>query len=243
MDQIADVELARSCAAAPAPGVGADDITLTLLDDRLLVREAMAAGLVQAPGLRMASCFSDVHALLEADPAELGQVILSSYVLDGDRLDGIAMIRLLRAQRPQQPVLIVTAAAGPGLVAMALRAGADGVVSEARPQHELLAAIRAVADGQTHIARDVALPWPASPCRAGDIHAPLMVLEHPWLTDHEREVLRCCLAGLPVIRIAAKLGRSAHTISTQKRTGFRKLNIHSDFDLFALFRSAPEPGA
>ena len=235
MDQIADVELARSCAAAPATGVAAAGITLTLLDDRLLVRAAMAAGLAQAPGLRMAGGFSDVHALLDADPATLGQVILSNYVLDGDRLDGIAMIRLLRAQRPQHRVLICTAAAGPGLVAMALRAGADGVISEARPPHALLEAIAAVAAGQTHIARDPALPWPASPCRAGDIHAPLMALEHPWLTDHEREVLRCSLAGLPVIRIAAKLGRSAHTISTQKRTAFRKLNIHSDFDLFGLF--------
>ena len=235
MDQIADVELARSCAAAPASGVATACITLTLLDDRLLVRDAMAAGLQQVPGLQMAGGFSDVDALLEADPAELGQVILSNYVLAGDRLDGIAMIRLLRAQRPHQRVLIATAAAGPGLVAMALRAGADGVVSHARPPHELIAAIRAVAAGQTHIARDPALPWPASPCRAGDIHAPLLVLEHPWLTDHEREVLRCCLAGLPVIRIAAKLGRSAHTISTQKRTAFRKLNIHSDFDLFGLF--------
>lgn len=236
MDQVADVELARSCATAPASSVVAACVTLSLLDHRVLVREGVAAGLAAEPGLRVMAGFGDVRALLDADPAQLGQVILSNYVLGDDDLDGIAMIRLLRAERPQQRVLISTAAAGPGLVAMALRAGADGVVSDTRSHHALIDAIQAVAAGQTHIARDPAQPWPASPYRPGDIHAPLMVLEHPWLTDHEREVLRCSLAGLPVIRIAAKLGRSAHTISTQKRTAFRKLDIHSDFDLFGLLQ-------
>lgn len=208
-------------------------IGVTLLDHLVLNRDALAWRLGQEPGLQVGRCFADVGALLEAAPDTLGEVIVSNYALAADSLDGIALIRVLREQRPRQRLLILTDAASPGLVNMAMRAGAGGVISRLRPYAEIVAGIRALATGHAPIARDPA----ASPSRyrRTDVNAALAVLDHPWLTEHERDVLRCCLAGLSVSQTAHKLERSAHTISTQKRCAFRKLDIDSDFELFALF--------
>jgi len=47
-------------------------------------------------------------------------------------------------------------------------------------------------------------------------------------------VLRLLLVGQSVTEIAQRLNRSIKTVSTQKQTAYRKLNIQSDAELFQL---------
>ncbi|MGL4907426.1 MAG: LuxR C-terminal-related transcriptional regulator, partial [Plesiomonas sp.] len=54
------------------------------------------------------------------------------------------------------------------------------------------------------------------------------------LTPKEREVLRCYINGMTVSEISLKFSRSVKTISAQKQSARRKLNIESDRDLFML---------
>jgi DNA-binding NarL/FixJ family response regulator len=57
------------------------------------------------------------------------------------------------------------------------------------------------------------------------------VLDDP-LTSREREVLSAVLKGMATGEIAAQLGRAASTISTQKASGYRRLGVRSDGELF-----------
>ena len=52
------------------------------------------------------------------------------------------------------------------------------------------------------------------------------------LTTRELEVIRLYVSGMTINEIAARLNRSKKTISTQKSTAMRKLNIDREVDLF-----------
>ncbi|AVJ22735.1 MULTISPECIES: helix-turn-helix transcriptional regulator [Pseudomonas] len=58
------------------------------------------------------------------------------------------------------------------------------------------------------------------------------LLSYPALSQREREVLRLCISGLTVTRIAEMSGRSLKTVSTQKLAAYRKLGLKNDMDLF-----------
>lgn len=56
----------------------------------------------------------------------------------------------------------------------------------------------------------------------------------PWigrLTDRELKVLRMYLAGMPVSEIARETGRNVTTISTQKKSVMRKMQVSNDVQL------------
>lgn len=211
-------------------------VRIALLEHQALVRDAYAARLRREPSVLPVGFHASASELLEVGEGSAVDVIVCSYALADHSLDGIGMIRLLHERRPAQRILVLTPAASPGLISMALAAGAHGVVSSGRPWAEIIAAIGEVASGQVPILRD-RVPLALSTRRLAGPAEFLLILDHPWLTEQEREVMRCCLAGLSVSQTAAKLLRSAHTISTQKRSAYNKLNIHTDFQLFALIRS------
>ncbi|MNL84804.1 Transcriptional regulatory protein RcsB [compost metagenome] len=60
------------------------------------------------------------------------------------------------------------------------------------------------------------------------------MLDGASLSDREREVIRCLLAGMTISDIAVKFGRSPKTISAQKGTAYRKLGVTTDNGLFKL---------
>lgn len=188
------------------------------------------------PRIIVVGQFAGFDELCRAGSGQSGDVLLCTYGLSETEVDGVAMIRRLRSTCPAQSVLVLTPVASAGLIAMAMEAGAAGVVSSRRPWADVIGAIVAVAAGQATILGDLASLARTSR-RRSEPSEPLQILDHPWLSAQEREVLRCCLTGLSVSDTARKLGRSAHTISTQKRSAYNKLKIESDFQLFALIRS------
>lgn len=210
-------------------------LRVSLLDHLALRRNALAARLATEPGITVVASSGDPRVYLASDLSARTDVLVSNYALARESLDGIALLQALQAADPCARTLVLTHAAGAGLAEMVIAAGAHGVVSRTRSWEELVSALRSVADGDLPILPDL-LPVVLLPVRPGDSDEPLLILDHPWLTAHERDVIRCCLAGLSVSAIAAKLGRSVHTVSTQKRGAYAKLGIRSDFELFRLVR-------
>lgn len=210
-------------------------LRVSLLDHLTLRRNALAARLATEPGFVVVASSGDPGTYLSPDRSAGTDVLVSNYALARESLDGIALLQALQAADPRARTLVLTHAAGAGLAEMAIAAGARGVVSRARSWEELVSAVRAVAEGDLPILPDL-LPVALLPVRPGDSDEPLLILEHPWLTAHERDVIRCCLTGLSVSAIATKLRRSVHTVSTQKRGAYAKLGIRSDSELFRLVR-------
>jgi DNA-binding NarL/FixJ family response regulator len=175
---------------------------------------------------------------LAAAPAD---VLLIDYSLGPEHVDGVSLIRALKAKFVESRILVLSSHYDPAIVALAMRVGADGFVGKSQSVNDIAKAIRAVASGARYLSHDMAyrLEEASVRCVKSEVQAPLVedgadLLAGVPLSVKEREVIRCFLEGMSVTQIARKFNRSTKTISTQKSTAFRKLGVTSDGELFKI---------
>jgi len=196
-------------------------VRVALLDDHALVLKGLIAHLEKSPAIVIVGSHASsrpFRAMLATMPVD---VALIDYSLAMDDIDGIALIKLLRASYPKMKIIVVSAH-DQGLVIHSLRqAGADAFVAKSQDPDDVIRAIDAVMTGREFLpVRD-----------GGDSPAVAPVMR---LSPREWEVIRQLLEGLTVGQIAARSGRSLKTISTQKSVAYRKLRISSDNELYLL---------
>ncbi|MEV8609161.1 response regulator transcription factor [Amycolatopsis sp. NPDC051373] len=132
---------------------------------------------------------------LLAVPGDLGGVVLLDLNLPG--LDGLEVLRRLRARAPRPRVVMLTTIGRASDIRRALAEGADGFVLEDSTGEELAAAVRAAHAGMTAVSAAVA--------------AELGVPAEPF-TPRERDVLALLGRGLSNRDIAAELGLAERTV-------------------------------
>src|ERR1700754_283563 len=195
-------------------------VRVALLDDHALVLKGLSAHLEKSPSIVIVGSHASsrpFRAMLATMPVDIA---LIDYSLAMDDIDGVALIKLLRASYPRMRILVVSAH-DQGLVIHSLRqAGADGFVAKSQDPDEVIRAIDAVMTGREYL-----------PPRDHDTTATAELVP---LSPREWEVIRQLLEGLTVGQIATRSGRSLKTISTQKTAAFRKLQIASDNELYLL---------
>jgi DNA-binding NarL/FixJ family response regulator len=127
-------------------------------------------------------------------------------------------------------------------VSLALRCGASGFIGKDSDPGHLLDGVRTVATGIAYLEpqmatlledRNISTQAPQAPAKDSKSAIDVLIKTNN-LTLREREVLRCCLAGMSVTQVADKFSRSIKTISTQKQSAFRKLGLGSDNELFRI---------
>ncbi|WP_413626329.1 response regulator [Luteibacter sp. Lutesp34] len=195
-------------------------VRVALLDDHALVLKGLVAHLEKAPSITIVGSHSSsrpFRAMLATMPVD---VAIIDYSLALDDIDGIALIKQLRAAYPRMKILVVSAH-DQGLVIHSLRqAGADGFVAKSQEPDDVIRAIDAIMTGRGFL-----------PQRGVESDEPPALVP---LSPREWEVIRQLLEGLTVGQIATRSGRSLKTISTQKSAAFRKLRISSDNELYLL---------
>lgn len=195
-------------------------IRVALLDDHEFILKGLASHLRQAAGLTVVgshSCSRAFRAMLAETPVD---VALVDYSLGTDDLDGVALVKALRAHHPQLRILVVSGHAEAVTVRMLLREGADGFFAKSQDANGMVEAITRVMSGETYLPPSLGAISPAKPPSP--------------LSPREWEVIRCFLDGMSVSQIAGKFNRSLKTISTQKSTAFKKLGVHTDAELFKM---------
>jgi DNA-binding NarL/FixJ family response regulator len=130
---------------------------------------------------------------------------------------------------PEVSVVVLSVFEEPEKILEAICAGADGYLTKATPPEELLAQIRAVADG-------------GSPLTSGVARTVLDLLRHIGLaetddpstrddrlelSERERQVLRCLMDGMAYKQVAERLDISIDTVRSHIRRIYRKLQVHS----------------
>jgi two-component system capsular synthesis response regulator RcsB len=215
-------------------------VRVMLLDDHALIRHGLASYLRQQPGFQIVGECATSRELLAALGRGPADLLLIDYSLGIDSADGLHLIRMLRVRHPTAKILVISAHNNPITAAMALSAGAGGFMGKSQDLDELLGAIHAVMEGRVYVARDLldassALYKLTAPELTCEDEITDLIRRAP-LTPREREVLRCCLEGLSVSKIAEKFNRSLKTVSGQKQSAFRKLGISTDNELFRISR-------
>ncbi|MFH8790588.1 response regulator [Streptomyces roseoverticillatus] len=212
---------------APEAG-GTGDIRVLVVDDQILIRAGVAALLRAAPGMEVVAEASGGEEAVALAAEHRPDVILMDIRMPD--LSGItAMERILcDAPSPAPRVLVLTTFDLDEYVYAALRAGAAGfLLKDAGPQR-LLAAVTAVAGGDTLFAPSVTRRLVEAFTRRAEASAstpPGTTLDA--LTGRELEVLRHTARGLSNAEIAAELVISEATVKTHLNRAMAKLGLCS----------------
>lgn len=215
---------------------------IALLDDHPVVLHGVSGQLAQVREMSVVGEFASGRELLAALAVQEIDVLIMDYSLGPKDIDGVSLLRMLRLRFPLLEILVMSGHGNPATATLAIRAGARGFIGKSRPMHELIEAIRSVAERKRYI--DPALvrsfKYEESNVPDTDDEGSMTLGGQASLSVREREVLRCVLDGMAVTTIAKKFSRSVNTISTQKQSAYRKLGIRSDAELFKMQHSLNE---
>ncbi len=124
-------------------------VRVALADDQDLVREGLQA-LLERLGVEVVLLAADGTELLERIEATPADVIVSDIRMPG--LDGISMVRELRARGDRTPVVMLTTFEDSDLLLAAVEAGAQGFLLKGASSEDLIAAIDRARRGEQWLA-------------------------------------------------------------------------------------------
>lgn len=220
------------CGAAPH-AAGKAGARLVVADDHLLVLDSLTALLATEFTIVGAVCSGE--ALVEAAARLAPDIALVDVGLPD--LTGIEAGIRVRRLSPKTAIVFMTMDANPDLVAAAFAEGAAGYVLKTDTVHDLVAALRVVADGGTWLTKAIA---------GGEI-ASLVAPRHDELAKlsaREREVLRYSAAGVAMKEVAHRLQITPRTVAFHKYRGMAALGLRTQSELlgFALKHGLIDPG-
>lgn len=201
-------------------------IRVMVVDDHPLWRDAVERDLAQAGFVVVAVAATGREALARFD-ATCPDVVLMDLQIPAP--DGVEVTAHVVRQRPESRVLVLSASGEQRDVLAAMKAGAGGYLVKSASREELLAAVRAVARGETVFTPGLAGLVLGEYQRLSD--APEPGGGEPRLTERETEVLRMVAKGLSYRQIADRLVLSHRTIQNHVQNTLRKLQMHNRVEL------------
>jgi len=206
----------RRKAAERSPSVVPDPISppvrILLADDHHVVRQGLAAIISTEPDLVIVGEACDGETACQLFLRLQPDVLILDLRMPV--LDGFGVVKRVIASSPQARILIMTTYDADEDVWRSLRAGARGYVLKDASQPEIIAAIRAVAAGESFTTPRLAMKLAR---RASA----------PELTDREQEVLRHLATGGTNKDIAAAIGLGEGTVKTHVRNVLQKLGART----------------
>lgn len=213
-------------------------IRLLLVDDHDVVRIGLRSFLESQEGILVVGEARTGTEALDAAAATRPDIALMDISMPG--MDGLEATRRLRQKCPETHVLGLSVHDDKQYFMQMLAAGATGYLTKQAAADELVAALRAIAQGQVYLqpalarwliedyqrlssADSAAGEPPASPeppARSLDV-----------LTPRERQVLEMIAQGFSNRDIARKLGLSHKTIGRHRERIMSRLHIHSRTEL------------
>jgi len=208
-----------------------------LVDDHPIVRQGLAQLIDNEPDLMVCGQGEDTFGSLRAIKIAKPDLCLVDVSLkDGD---GIELIKELKAQMPDVPVLMLSMHDEQLYAERALRAGARGYIMKQEPPTIVLTALRKVLEGQVYVSDRMGATLLQRMVGGKNASATLPM---DRLTDRELEIFRMIGGGDSVKQIADKLFLSTKTVEAHRSHIKEKLNLKSSAELlrFAIQNSPDE---
>lgn len=193
---------------------------ILIVDDHPLFREALKqaiSGGVNNAAVTLAGTLDAATAIL--DKEDDFDLILLDLRMPG--VQGLSGLIYLRAQYPNVPVVIVTAADDSGLVRKALNLNASGFIPKTSGIETIIAAVNAVLNG------DIWVPDGAGQSSPADKESEDIARRVATLTAQQIRVLMMLKEGLLNKQIAYELDVSEATIKAHVSAILQKLNVSS----------------
>jgi DNA-binding NarL/FixJ family response regulator len=196
-------------------------IRVFIADDQSLIRQGLRALLVLEPAIEIAGEAGDGEEAIALVPAAHADVLLLDIRMP--KKNGIDVLRELSSKNALPPTLILTTFDDADVVLDGVRAGASGFLLKDVSYEQLVAAIRAVAAGETVFQPAVTQRL----LRAGErLRTTFDSLSSPdRLTDREVEVVRLMAGGYSNREIAHALSTAEGTIKNHVSNILSKFGV------------------
>ena len=196
-------------------------IRILLADDHAVVRQGFKLILNQQPDMEVVGEAKDgVEAVRLAHELKPNLVIMD-IAMPG--MNGVEATRRIIESDPECRILILSMHKDAVYVRETLRAGARGYLLKDSIDHDLLRAIRAVAQGDGFLSPEI----------SGTVLEGYQQVEDPFdqLTAREREVLQMLAEGRVAKEVAAALEISVYTVDAHRGRIMKKLGLRSSTEL------------
>lgn len=198
----------------------ADDHPIVLLGVRELVDRAEHFSVIGE-----AVCSNELIDLLKHQPIDL---VITDFNMPADSPygDGLKLVEYIKRHFPAVRILVLTMISSPLILTRLHELGVVGVIQKSQLHDEIQVALKAIVQG---------LPFQSKRPTPTSVVESTTALDERFtrLSPKEHEILRLFVSGQSVSNIARSQNRSAKTISAQKISAMRKLEVTSDQDLLA----------
>lgn len=179
--------------------------TVVLADDEALLRTALASLLPLEGDVTVLAEAADGDEAVQATLEHRPDVLVIDLEMPGT--DGLGAVAAIRRKLPDQPVLMLTRHARPGVLRKALKLGVQGFVSKSADPSHITEVVAALHGGRRWIDPEVSA---------------LAVIDDNPLTDREADVLRETGEGYSVADIAARVHLAQGTVRNYLSNAMQK---------------------
>ena len=203
-------------------------IQVVLVDDNSLLLEGIKKLFESVTDIRInAIARNEQEALLRIAECQPDIVVMD---IPTPICNSISTIRQIKTTYPKTRILVLTSISSIEAIRMSLDAGAAGYILKQCVFHDLLAAIRAIYEGNSYFH-----PIVAKHILNGMVQTANGIMESSQqevsLTERELEILHLVAEGLTNHQIAKQLFISEKTVQTHRRNLMDKLGFHDRVDL------------
>jgi len=198
-------------------------IRVLIADDHPIVREGLKQIIAETPDMVVANEASNAQEVLDKVWENDYSVVLLDISMPGR--SGLDILKQLKSERPELPVLILSVHPEEQYAVRVLRAGASGYLTKESAPDELIAAIRKVSLGRKYVSSSLAEKL------AFDLEIEAEKPLHETLSDREYQVLCMIAQGKTVKEIAEELSLSVKTISTYRSRILEKMRMNNNAQL------------
>ena len=202
-------------------------IRILLADDHTIVRDGLRALLERQPDMEVVAEAGDGRECVQLAARHSPDVVMMDVAMPD--MNGIEAARRVIAESPDTAVVMLSMHRDESYVLRSLKAGAKGYLLKDSPRDDVLAAIRAVAQGRSWLSGKVAGLLREDYVR--QLEARGLDDSYDLLTDREREILQLLAEGRANKEVASHLNISPTTVETHRGHILQKLSLHSTADL------------
>ncbi len=205
-----------------------ETITVAIIDDNRLVREALTAMLSRLTDMRVvASPGADARFPAETEP----HVVLLDVGLRDQ--DSVRVAAALKKETPDAKIIVMDLIPVNEDIVEFVNAGVSGFVLKDASFDEFVGTIRSVAAGEKVLPPRMTESLFSQIAKEADGAGSEHTLEDVRMTRREREVIELIGEGLSNKEIAQRLNIATHTVKSHVRNVMEKLALHTRLQIAA----------
>lgn len=202
------------------------EIEVVLADDHPIVLLGMREIIQRDGRFKVAAEATSPSQLVGELLKHAPQVLITDFNMPGDSSygDGLKLIEYLIRRFPGMQILVLTMISNSLILSRLHELGVVGVIQKSHMQEDIQRALDALASHRSYRSR-------IRQVASSQVNSQQVDERFASLSQRETEVLRLFVAGHSVSDIARQVNRSTKTVSAQKVSAMRKLDVGSDQEL------------